>query len=361
MQQFLVSKANFSQAKLEPLASRALAAGEVRLKIDLFSFTANNITYASFGDVMGYWKFYPHAADASQGVIPVWGFARVTESLAEGLAVGERFYGYYPPASEVVLAASRISERGFTSAQGERKDLAAVYNNYSNCAADPFHAFGSEALQAVLRPLFMTSWLIDDFFADNSFFGSSALLLSSASSKTAYGTAFCMAQRPRDQRPEIIGLTSSANRAFCESLGCYERVLTYDELSALPESTPCAYIDFAGNAALRSSIHTRFESLAYSCSIGGTHVTELGGSKGLPGPKPTLFFAPAQIAKRSQEWGGAVLGQRLVAAWQTFAAEVSRSDKWLAVQEIHAPAVLSAYQQLLQGKTDPRQAQVWYL
>ena len=52
------------------------------------------------------------------------------------------------------------------------------------------------------RQLFITSWLIDDFLADNQFFGATAdptqpaqLLLSSASSKTAYGTAFQLAQR----------------------------------------------------------------------------------------------------------------------------------------------------------------------
>ena len=48
---------------------------------------------------------------------------------------------------------------------------------------------------------------------------------------------------------------------------------------------------------------TGSDQLAYSCSVGGTHWEALGGGKGLPGPRPVLFFAPAQIKKRVAEWG----------------------------------------------------------
>jgi hypothetical protein len=39
------------------------------------------------------------------------------------------------------------------------------------CSRDPFYTADSESVQALLRPLFITSWLIDDFLADNDFFG----------------------------------------------------------------------------------------------------------------------------------------------------------------------------------------------
>jgi hypothetical protein len=107
----------------------------------------------------------------------------------------------------------------------------------------------------------------------------------------------------------VVGLTSPANVAFCESLGCYSRVLTYDQLDQVAADAACAYIDFAGNAGLRREIHTRFANLRYSCSIGGTHVEQLGSAKDLPGPRATLFFAPAQIKKRSADWGAAELGR----------------------------------------------------
>jgi hypothetical protein len=357
---FLVQKKDLTQTQLLPAKQEPLAAGQIRLRIDLFSLTANNITYASFGDAMSYWNFYPR--EDEWGVIPVWGFAQVLESLCEGIAIGQRFYGYYPMSNQVVLTPARVSPAGFSVSDGPRGKLAAVYNQYTNCAADPFYAHGSEAIQCLLRPLFITSWLIDDFLADNEFFGSDAVLMSSASSKTAYGTAFCMAQRAKDQRPKIIGLTSPGNVAFSESLGCYDQVITYEQLERVEATLPCTYVDFAGNAALRRRIHGHFTQLKYSCSVGGTHVQELGGAKDLPGPKATLFFAPAQIAKRRDDWGGAVLNQRLVQSWQAFAQRVAKpGDAWIDVASHTAASAAQAYQSLLAGQLGPRMGQVWSL
>ena len=60
----------------------------------------------------------------------------------------------------------------------------------------------------------------------------------------------------------------------------------------------------SGDAALRATIHGHWrDRLAYSCSVGGTHWEGLGGGKGLPGPRPVLFFAPAQAKKRVADWG----------------------------------------------------------
>jgi Protein of unknown function (DUF2855) len=215
----------------------------------------------------------------------------------------------------------------------------------------------SDALEALLRPLFLTSWLIDDFFASDSFFGANVAILSSASSKTAYGTAFCLKQR---EGVEVIGLTSAANRAFCEQLGCYDRVLTYDELTSIDAQSRCVYIDFAGNAALRLTIHTRFANLAYSCSIGGTHVSELGSGKGLPGPRAILFFAPAQSAKRVTEWGAAQFGETIVGAWHRFIRAIDTAQPaWLVPQfHVGAPALERAYQAVLVGKGDARHGHI---
>jgi hypothetical protein len=351
-QQLLVKKDNLAQTELRQLPSVALKDGQVRLRVDHFALTSNNITYAAFGDAMSYWNFYP-SNEAGWGIIPVWGFATVTQSLHPGVAVGEKLYGYYPMASSVVLEPTKLSEKSFSEGAAHRKELHPVYNQYMRTAADPFYTPDTEAIQALLRPLFVTSWLIDDFFDDNQFFGANTAILSSASSKTAYGTAFQLKQR---EGIEVVGLTSSGNVAFCESLGCYSRVLTYAQLDQIKADAACVYIDFAGNAALRSDIHTRFNNLKYSCSIGGTHVENLGGSKGLAGPRAILFFAPAQIKKRIEEWGGAEFGKRMVLAWQTFSNTVRNSKTpWLITeQHVGADAVTSAYAQVLGGRGDPR-------
>jgi len=329
-----------------------LSDGQVRVRVDSFALTSNNITYAAFGDSMNYWQFFP-TGEEGWGIVPVWGFGTVVQSLHPGVAVGERLYGYWPMASEAVLQPDRLSPAGFRDASAHRAELHAVYNQYLRCSTDPFYTPDSEDVQAVLRPLFITSWLIDDFLADNGFFGADTLLLSSASSKTAYGTAFLLKQRPGI---EVVGLTSDANRAFCESLGCYSRVLTYEELDQVAVAAECVYVDFAGNADLRRRIHTRFPGLKYSCSIGGTHVEQLGGARDLPGPRPTLFFAPAQVKKRNADWGPAELGERLVGAWRTFSTHVTAQPQpWLTVQR-HAglKEVEQAYASVLAGRGDPR-------
>jgi Protein of unknown function (DUF2855) len=373
---FLVRKSDFHQTLLRDTPDLPLGEGEVRVRIDKFALTANNITYAAFGEAMNYWQFFPVHSDAGDtgdkgdkvekdsdalGSIPVWGFGDVSQSRAPGVDVGQRIYGYFPMATSVVLQPTRVSALGFVDGAAHRAALHAVYNQYVFCASDPFYTPESEDIQALLRPLFTTAWLIDDFLASNQFFGAqqagagepSMALLSSASSKTAYGTAFWLKQRAGI---EVVGLTSPGNVAFCESLSCYHRVLTYEQLPTLAAERPCVYVDFAGNAALRLAIHSRFANLKYSCSIGGTHVENLGNAKDLPGPRATLFFAPAQIKQRASEWGAQEFGKRMVQAWFDFTRVACDPLKpWITVTRHTGPvAVKAAYTQVLAGRGDAR-------
>ena len=201
---FLIRKDQLALTELRSTPDLPLNSGEVRMRIDKFALTSNNITYAAFGDAMNYWSFFPvSSADGDHwGRIPVWGFATVLQSQHPAVQVGERFYGYYPMSSSVVLTPTRLTPTGFADGAAHRASLHPVYNQYLRCSADPFYGVDSEDTQALLRPLFITSWLIDDFLADNQFFGAAGagdqpaiMLLSSASSKTAYGTAFQLFQR----------------------------------------------------------------------------------------------------------------------------------------------------------------------
>jgi len=344
------------ESEREPLAD-----GAVRFHVDSFALTSNNVTYAAFGETMNYWGFFP-TGDAGTGCIPVWGFADVIESRCDGVAVGERFYGYWPIADEAVLQPVNVKASGFVDGAAHRRDLHAVYNQYTRCSSDPGYVASQEAQQALLRPLFITSFLIDDFLADNDFFGARRVILSSASSKTAYGTAFCIAQRRGGASAvEVVGLTSPANLAFTRGLGCYDQVLGYDALTTLPASTPVVYVDFSGSAGLRESIHTHWsDELRYSCSVGGTHWDELGGGKGLAGPRPVLFFAPAQIKKRMADWGPGGLQQRLADAWKAFMRAVGNAEQpWLHVVRGRGRAAIeSTYAELLGGASKPSDGHV---
>jgi uncharacterized protein DUF2855 len=352
-----VRRDQLAQTRLVQHSAAALAQGQVRVCVERFALTSNNITYAAFGERMGYWQFFPSGEDG-WGVVPVWGFGTVKQSLHPDVAVGERLYGYFPMADSVVLQPGRLSPGRMAEESPHRAALPVVYNQYFRCAADPLYTPDSEDLQALLRPLFITSWLIDDFFDDNGFFGAQpgTALVSSASSKTAWGTAFLMHQRPGI---EVVGITSPVNRAYCESLGCYHRVLAYDQLDQVAADAPCVYIDFAGSGEVRRAIHTRIAALKYSCVIGNTHVDERapeGSAANLPGPRATFFFAPAQIKKRVGEWGGEAFEQRMVQAWRSVLAQVADpAAPWLQVEHHRGrEAAQAVYAQVLGGRGNPR-------
>ena len=259
--------------------------------------------------------------------------------------------------SHVILEPDRAGDAGFVDGAAHRRALPAVYNQYLCTAADPGYRLDTQAQQMLLRPLFITSFLIDDFLADSAFFGARRVILSSASSKTAYGLAHCLSKRPDC---EVVGLTSPGNAAFVARLGCYSKVLTYDQVSAL-DVAPAAFVDMAGNAALRRDLHTHLgDALKYSCSVGGTHWDHLGSGRDLPGPKPTLFFAPSQIKKRHAEWGAAGLQTRIANAWSAFMVPVMNPDKaWMRVVAGRGPqAVEQVYRAMLAGGVKPEEGHV---
>src|SRR5262249_38494850 len=115
---------------------------------------------------------------------------------------------------------------------------------------DPAYAEATESEQVLLRPLFVTSFALDDWLFDNALFGARVVLLSSASSKTSYGLAFLLAERKRREGGtfEVIALTSVKNRPFVERLGTYEHVVTYDDVASLPPRTPTVLMDLTGSA-----------------------------------------------------------------------------------------------------------------
>lgn len=348
----LIRQDALDQTRLQTLPDAALAAGQIRVRIGPFALTSNNLTYAALGQSLRYWEFFP-SGEAGWGIVPAWGFATVVQSALAGVVVGERLYGLWPMADQVVLQPQRLRPDSFVDAAPHRVPLHPVYNHYSRCAPDPLYTAGSEDLQALLRPLFITSWLIDDFLADQGFFGAGTVLLSSASSKTAFGCAFQLAQRAG---LTVVGLTSPANMAFCTSLGCYDRVLAYDALDALPAETACVYVDFSGNSALRQAVHARFAQLRHSCTVGATHLAQLGTDVQLPGPPAVPFFAPAQIRKRTQDWGRQGFNARQAQAWQALLVRVGDPVRpWLVPQHHQGAAATQAlYLQLLAGAGDPR-------
>jgi hypothetical protein len=353
---FIVARNDLQQCKFieTQLPDAASLPDEALLiKIDRFAFTANNITYAVLGDQLKYWQLFP--APENFGNIPVWGFGEVVASKHPGISEGERLFGYFPIATHLVIEAADVSKRGLRDAAAHRQNVAPVYNAYARVSGDPGFAGRQGDYQALLRPLFMLSFLVDDYLSENEFYGARSVMLSSASSKTAFGLAHLLHTLRKDIR--TIGLTSAANTDFVKSLGCYDEVVSYDQVTSLSSNSPVAFVDMAGNSELRAELHRHFgDQMKYSGRIGLTHRSSSPDEPQLPGAKPAWFFAPDQIRKRAKEWGPGGIDTRFGAAWSGFAPML---DRWLTVVEGRGPAkVQQVYLDTLGGGVPPHQGHI---
>jgi len=316
-----INKQDISKVKLVETAPAPLKDGQARLAVRRFAMTANNITYAAYGDIMGYWNFFP-AQDG--GHLPVWGFADVAESRVEGLEPGERIYGYLPAASELVVEPARLSPNAFIDASPHRADLPAAYNRYTRCAGDPAYAPTRETVQMVLQPLFLTSWLINLHLRDHDCFGARRISLTSASSKTALALAW-LVSKDRPDGVSVEAMTSPRSVGFVTDTGYFDAVTLYDAVSELKPEPKRLVVDFAGDNQITTAIHTALgDALAGDIRVGAAHWEHAEPPKGLPGPKPVFFFAPDHVATRISQWGPAEFSKRYAADWTGFAEEGAR-------------------------------------
>jgi hypothetical protein len=349
---FLVNKSDWKQHRFDDAPVPEIGDGQVLFRVDRFAFTANNISYALAGDMLGYWRFFP--APDGWGRLPVMGFGDAIASKHADVAVGTRCFGFYPMSRYLRIEPSAAGPGGITDGAPHREGLAPVYNQYNPTQGDALYHPDHEDALMLLRGLFMTSFLADDFIADRGF-GEQVVLISSASSKTSIALAH---QVSKSGHSRAVGLTSERNLDFVRKLGCYDHVVTYDEVGSLDATTPAVYVDMAGSGAVRHAVHEHFGGqLKHSCTVGATHWDQTGGGdEGLPGPTPEFFFAPGQIQKRTADWGPAELQRRLGEAWERFR---SFSDGWLQVQRGYGrKAVARVYEDTLAGRTEPQDGHV---
>ncbi|MEZ5462883.1 DUF2855 family protein [Dokdonella sp.] len=350
------SKAALEKSRLQVEPLPPLQEGEITLQIERFSITTNNVTYLTFGEApLHYWSFFP-TGDSDHAHMPVWGFADVVESTVSGIECGERFYGFFPIATLLRMRPERINARGFFDAMPHRLPLTSAYNFYTRCSADPAYSQDLENYLALLRPLFVTSWMLADYLQDNQFFGARRLVVSSASSKTAYGAAAWLSEHAD---VELVALTSAANLEFVDALGCYAQTFSYDQLEEIDSDGDTLYLDFSGDPELRSRIHRHFgNALVHDCLVGFTQTSEMvsAGQRELSGPPPKFFFAPEQIRKRTADWGPAGFNERFAAAEGGFIAKLSDpGNDWMRIVEhngIESAQALIA--DLVAGRMDPR-------
>lgn len=351
MTRLLMNRTRFEEMSIDSVAAPAARDGEVVLALDRFSLTVNNLTYATFGDALRYWQFFPTGVEG-HGLLPVWGYADVVESRAEGVEAGQRYFGYFPLATHLVVRPGKTGARSFRDESDHRRELPEVYNWYQRSDNDPAQSAALEPLHAIFRPLFVTAFGLADFLAEQHFFGAEQVVISSASSRTGYSEAFSIRQQADI---ELIGLTSARNRDFVEGLGLYARAVTYDDLEQIDADRPTLFIDVAGNADVQLRVHRHFgDRLVHDTALGAAHAHAPPTPAGhLPGPQPTFFFAPDWVARRQAEWGSDEFNRRVGDAVAGFFQYVVRHELIDIREQQGLEAAKAVLTELLDGSTDP--------
>ncbi len=320
LSELLVKRVDITDVEVRQRPMPEITDGEVLVEIESYGLTANNVTYAVAGDMIGYWKFYPVEGAEGRGIVPVWGYGTVISSKTEELAVGERLYGFFPMATHAVLQPVR-KKGSVKCAAPHRAELPPLYNNYQLVAEEPDILQGKEDARQVLFPLFGTSYIIYDWLLDNDFFGVEQIVVGSASSKTGFGVGAVFNQHG-DNRPKTIGLTSPRNLDFVKELKFFDEQMTYDQITSLAQ-VPTAFVDMSGSSEIISAIHNHLgENVKVSSIVGATHWEKPRQREPLPGAQPTMFFAPAQFQKREVDFGPGVAMQRAAVAWAKAAEDL---------------------------------------
>ena len=254
------------------------------------------------------------------------------------------------------------------------------------------------------RPLFWTSYWSEDWLNTSNYRGGvNTILLSSASSKTAFCLAYIIGKRIKkgevDSKMRIVGLTSKKNVEFTRKLGLYHDVVSYDSFSSsLPfaktQGQRWMYIDFAGNEELNKKIYDYFASpysatLVAAIALGVTNLSPGAakgsnmewsmekpagfasspasspkGSSAAPSPstfppKVEQFFMPEWLDIRKRQLSVQDIVKRQNQAWKELMQDCRR---WVELERVYgAENVLQAYRKLVKDGVGPDKGLIWSL
>ncbi len=196
MQEFQTNKAELTQSRIVETDKQTINDGEVLVKVDRFAFTANNITYAVMGDHLRYWQFFaPNGDNAEQwGIIPVWGFADVVESNNDDVPIGDRLFGYFPPATELVINPVKVDGSSLMDGSAHRSHLPPGYNLYQRVNDEAGYDRAYDNQRMLLAVLHLTAFCIHDMLTSNNWYEAEQVIVISASSKTSWGMGWSMTQ-----------------------------------------------------------------------------------------------------------------------------------------------------------------------
>ena len=273
------------------------------------------------------------------------------------------------------------------------------YNQIIRCSADPQYTPTSigEDLTMLYRPLFWTSYWCEDWIHSSNYrSGVSHILISSASSKTAFCLAYLIGKRIRrgeiNKDTIIIGLTSKGNVDFTKRLELYHEVLDYDSFTSAHylqggHDNRWLYVDVAGNAKLNKRIHSHFASpytgkLAANITLGLTNLQPSTANNTTPEnlgtnpfnmspkdatntstsafwPREEFFFMPEWLDIRRHQIPILEIFRRQNQAWKELMEDCIG---WVELKRVYgADEVEKAYRQLSKEGLGPEKGLIWSL
>lgn len=340
----LVRRSELSATTVRRSTRPELADGLVRLSVERFGISANNITYVLGGDSSPLRWLDNFPAPEGFVRVPVWGFATVLESRHPGCAVGTRVFGYLPMSTDVDVAPHPF-DGGLLDVSPHREGISEPYRRLVVVGGEE----ELDGLRTLIRPLFPASYFLADVVDHEveQSGGPVTVLVTSASSKTALGTAHLLRQRGR---AVTHGLTSTGNLDFVRRTELYDATSTYDDLPGIRGQV--VLMDFSGRRSLLAAIHRRYgDGIRLHQAIGGTAQEPRGHGPALPGPAPVPFNGPA-----TQDRYLARLGERGFAATigQAEASFLDVARHFLTVHDaVGSDAVERAWARALTGSTAP--------
>jgi hypothetical protein len=333
-----VDRSNLDAVRVRHEALGPLFDGQILVRVERVAMTANTMTYAALGDMLGYWRLFP--AEPGWGRIPAWGHGKVIVSRSAECEVGSLLFGLFPMASSAVLTVRR-SRQGFKVTDSHRIELNPVYNQYFLEADAPDDVL---AAKSVFHPLVILSFVLHYHLKASRWFNADEIVVISASSKTALGFAFLA-------RSEVscTGLTSLPHQRWVEATGVYEKVCEYGLGADGILGSRVLIIDFSGNAAvLKRTVLELGSRVVWIVKVGYTHVAQTV----VPGDeeesaRSEVFFGPDHIERLVKNLGGAEFNKNFENALAPF---VDASKSWFTFHCVDGKAKLvDAYRRLRRG------------
>ena len=350
---FLVRRDDFSETRFESETRVPLEPNQVRFSVDRFALTSNNISYAAAGDMLDYWSFFP--AKDGWGRIPAMGFGDVVETRHPDVPVGERVFGFFPMASELVIDVEGMTPEhyvdGAPPSPQPRPGLPTV----------PSGRRGPSLRGLSRSPDPLDARAVHDFLPGGRIPRGPRRLR-----RRDLRPGKCLEQDV--DRPGLSCSLAGVPDGSSESPGTPTANLSQNSGSTTPpwamarpriflRANPRYLSTFSGNGTFVTDLHNHLgDALKHHCFVGATHWDAGARDENLPGPEPSFFFAPGEIKNRLDAWGAEEFQRRIREGWGRFCAS---SDSWLDVRTHQGPGALAeVYANVLGGKSNPREGHV---